>query len=108
MKLFKVKEKLEKKQIKKRGIKKEYKNNINSKRNDLKIIGITGSRGKSTTALMIHKYLKSLGYKSTLYSSVMVDSPASHLKKNEAYEVAVRDEESLISIIEEVGAYGAQ
>ena len=45
MKLFKVKEKLEKKQIKKRGIKKEYKNNINSKRNDLKIIGITGSRG---------------------------------------------------------------
>lgn len=108
MKLFKVKEKLEKKQIKKRGIKKEYKNNINSKRNDLKIIGITGSRGKSTTALMIHKYLKSSGYKSTLYSSVMVDSPASHLKKNEAYEVAVRDEESLISIIEEVGAYGAE
>lgn len=108
MKLFKVKEKLEKKQIKKRGIKKEYKNNINSKRNDLKIIGITGSRGKSTTALMIHKYLKSSGYKSTLYSSVMVDSPASHLKKNEAYEVAVRDVESLISIIGEVEAYGAE
>ncbi|MBP3503511.1 MAG: hypothetical protein J6K18_00080 [Bacilli bacterium] len=107
MKLFKVKEKLEKKQIKKRGTKKEYKNNINSKRNNLKIIGITGSRGKSTTALMIHNYLKFLGYKSTLYSSVMVDSPASHLKKNEAYEVAVRDEESLISIIEEVEAYGA-
>ena len=103
MKLLKVKEKLEKKQIKKRGIKKEYKNNVNSKG----IIGITGSRGKSTTAVMIHNYLKSLGYKSTLYSSVMVDSPASHLKKNEAYEVAVRDEESLISIIEEAEAYGA-
>lgn len=107
MKLLKLKEKLEKKQIKKRGIKKEYKNNVISKGNDLKIIGITGSRGKSTTALMIHNYLKFLGYKSTLYSSVMVDSPASHLKKNEAYEVAVRDEESLISIIEEVKAYGA-
>ena len=107
MKLLKVKEKLEKKQLKKRGIKKEYKNNVNSKGNDLKIIGITGSRGKSTTAVMIHNYLKSLGYKSTLYSSVMVDSPASHLKKNEAYEVAVRDEESLISIIEEAEAYGA-
>lgn len=107
MKLLKLKEKLEKKQIKKRGIKKEYKNNVISKGNDLKIIGITGSRGKSTTALMIHNYLKFLGYKSTLYSSVMVDSPASHLKKNEAYEVAVRDEESLISIIEEVEAYGA-
>ena len=30
----------------------------------------------------------------------MVDSPASHLKKNEAYELAVRDESALISIIE--------
>ena len=56
---------------------------------------------------MIHNYLKYLGFKSTLYSSVMVDSPASFLKENEAYEVAVRDEESLISIIEEVEAYGA-
>lgn len=37
----------------------------------------------------------------------MVDSPASYLKKNEAYEVAVRDEAALISIIEEVEAYGA-
>lgn len=33
--------------------------------------------------------------------------PASYLKKNEAYEVAVRDEAALISIIEEVEAYGA-
>lgn len=107
MKLFKVKEKLEKKQIKKRGIKKEYLNNVKSKETDFKIIGVTGSRGKSTTALMIHNYLKFLGYKSTLYSSIKVDSPASHLKKNEAYEVAVRDEASLISIIEEVETYGA-
>lgn len=107
MKLFKVKEKLEKKQIKKRGIKAEFKKTKKKINNNLKIIGITGSRGKSTTALIIHNYLKSLGFKSTLYSSVMVDSPASFLKKNEAYEVAVRDEESLISIIEEVEAYGA-
>ena len=35
MKLFKVKEKLEKKQIKKRGIKKEYKNNINKEKENL-------------------------------------------------------------------------
>ena len=107
MKLFKVKEKLEKKQIKKRIIRKEFKNSNRKHSSELKIIGITGSRGKSTTALIIHNYLKDLGYKSTLYSSVMVDSPASYLKKNEAYEVAVRDEAALISIIEEVEAYGA-
>ena len=38
----------------------------------------------------------------------MVDSPASHYKKNEAYEVAVRDEKALLSIIEEAEAYGAE
>ena len=107
MKLNNIKEKLEKKQIKKREIRKEFKEGIKKHAKELKIIGITGSRGKSTTALMIHNYLKYLGFKSTLYSSVMVDSPASFLKEKEAYEVAVRDEESLISIIEEVEAYGA-
>lgn len=107
MKLLKIKEKLEKKQIKKRIIRKEFQNKSRKQDSKLTIIGITGSRGKSTTALMIHNYLKYIGYKSTLYSSVMVDSPASYLKKNEAYEVAVRDVESLISIIEEVEAYGA-
>ena len=107
MKLNNIKEKLEKKQIKKREIRKEFKEGIKKHAKELKIIGITGSRGKSTTALMIHNYFKYLGFKSTLYSSVMVDSPASFLKENEAYEVAVRDEESLISIIEEVEAYGA-
>lgn len=107
MKLKKVKENLEKKQIKKREIRKEFKESSKKHEKELKIIGITGSRGKSTTALIIHNYLKFLGFKSTLYSSVMVDSPASFLKENEAYEVAVRDEESLVSIIEEVEAYGA-
>lgn len=107
MKLNKVKENLEKKQIKKRKIRKEFRENHKKNEKELKIIGITGSRGKSTTALIIHNYLKALGFKSTLYSSVMVDSPASFLAENEAYEVAVRDEESLISIIEEVEAYGA-
>lgn len=107
MKLLKLKDKLEKKQIKKRGIKKEFQNSYRKEKNDLKIIGITGSRGKSTTALIIHNYLKSLGYRSVLYSSVMVDSPASHFKKNEAYEVVIQDEVSLMSMIEEVEAYDA-
>ena len=73
MKLLKIKEKLEKKQIKKRIIRKEFQNKSRKQDSKLTIIGITGSRGKSTTALMIHNYLKYIGYKSTLYSSVMVD-----------------------------------
>lgn len=109
MKLLKLKEKLERKNYKKRELRKEFLNNTNKQNNnDITIIGVTGSRGKSTIALMVHEYLKSIGHKSVLYSSVMVDSPASHLKKNEAYEVAVRDEKSLLSIIEEVEAYGAE
>ncbi len=109
MKLLKLKNKLEKKNFKKRELKKEYLNKKTKQNNkDLVIIGVIGSRGKSTTALMMHEYLKSSGYKSVLYSSVMVDSPASHYKKNEAYEVAVRDEKALLSIIEEAEAYGAE
>ena len=77
MKLLKLKEKLEKKQIKKRTLKAEFRS-VNKKiNNNIKIIGITGSRGKSTTAIIIHNYLKYLGYKSVLYSSATVDSPAS-------------------------------
>ena len=110
MKLLKKREYLEKKELKNiRKINKNFKNKVyeNKKRNDLKVIGITGSCGKSTTAVILHENLKALGYKSVLYSSAMVDSPASFLKKNEAYEVAVRNEESLLSIINEAEAYGA-
>lgn len=74
----------------------------------LKIIGITGSTGKSTTAYIIHEYLKQQGYPSVLYSSICVDSPASYIKKEEAYEVAVGSKEALLSIIEETEACGAE
>ena len=110
MKLLKKREYLEKKELKNiRKINKNFKKKVyeHKKSNDLKVIGITGSCGKSTTAVILHENLKALGYKSVLYSSAMVDSPASFLKKNEAYEVAVRNEESLLSIINEAEAYGA-
>ena len=57
-------------------LKKEYKNKPKEDK-EPKIIGITGSRGKSTTAYIVHEYLKFLGYKSILYSSLGIDSPAS-------------------------------
>lgn len=111
MKLLKLKKHLEDKKLKHvRDMKiefKEKKKGNNSKLNDMKVIAITGSRGKSTTAVILHENLKALGYKSVLYSSAMVDSPASLIKKNEAYEVAVKNEEALLSIIKEAEAYGA-
>ena len=81
---------------------------VEEPQSDLTIIGITGSTGKSTTAYIIHEYLKQQGYQSVLYSSICVDSPASYIKKEEAYEVAVGSKEALLSIIEETEAYGAE
>lgn len=86
-----------------------YYNNYNDeeKIDSIKIIGITGSRGKSTTAYIVHEYLKQLGYKSILYSSIKVDSPASYIDPNEPCEVSIQNKDVLINIIEEAEAYEA-
>lgn len=92
-------------------IKNEYKHNNEVKKiedNEFKVIGITGSRGKSTTALIIHEYLKTLGYKSVLYSSVKIDSPVTNINPNVGCEVSFKTAEDLLDIIEEVEAYGAE
>lgn len=75
--------------------------------NDLKIIGVTGSVGKSSTAFMLHEYLKFLGYKSVLYSSIKIDNPASSAAADEAVEVTFKTAESVLSMIDEVEAYEA-
>lgn len=75
--------------------------------NNMKIIGITGSHGKSSVAFMIHEYLKEIGYKTVLYSSISVDSPASYKKVNEAVENPLRDQQMLLNAIEEAYAYNA-
>lgn len=90
-------------------VKKEYLTlkHDDNKLNNLKIIGITGSYGKSTTAVIVHEYLKLLGYKSVLYSSAKIDSPASIMDDKESCEVAFNSEERLLGIIEEAEAYEA-
>ena len=89
-------------------IKKEYLTlKHDDKLNNLKIIGITGSYGKSTTAVIVHEYLKLVGYKSVLYSSAKIDSPASIMDDKESCEVAFNSEERLLGIIEEAEAYEA-
>lgn len=120
MKLEKLKNKLEEKLLKKgynseKKIKKEFKENEKVKKllgkqkslDELKIIGITGSRGKSSVAYIVHEYLKLLGYKSVLYSSAKIDSPVSIIPNDEACEVSFNTEEELLDIIEETECYEA-
>ena len=48
-----------------------------------------------------------LGYKSILYSSSLVESPISFKSKNDAFEIALDSEETLLEIIEEAELYDA-
>lgn len=83
-----------------------FKGTLDNKK-EPKIIGITGSRGKSTVAYIVHQALKASGYKSILYSSICVDSPVSYKVVNESCEVPLYSEAGLLEIIEEAEAYEA-
>lgn len=68
--------------------------------NNLKIIGVTGSKGKSTVCYLLHNTLKERGKKSVLYSSIEIDSPLSYNLKG-AVENPLRDKEMLLNAINE-------
>ena len=108
-KLNEYKNKLSKRLNKKdkRFIKDEFKNNKINENDDLKIIGITGSTGKSTVCYIVHEYLKKLGYRSCLYSSCKVDSPATFISPNSGVELSFKSEDDLLDIIEACEAYKA-
>ncbi|CDR30358.1 UDP-N-acetylmuramoyl-L-alanyl-D-glutamate--LD-lysine ligase [Acholeplasma oculi] len=74
---------------------------------EIKLIGVTGSHGKSSVAYIIHNFLKFKGFKSVLYSSVSIDSPSSFKKPDEAVENPLIDEQMLLNAIEEAYAYNA-
>lgn len=73
----------------------------------LRLIGITGSKGKTTVANILHQYLKKCGYKSVLYASNGIDSPASFNIPNEAIENPLPNEQILLNAIEEAIVYDA-
>ena len=64
---------------------------------NLKIIGITGSNGKTTTALIVHEYLKSIGLKSVLFASCGIDLEISNYDKNSEVDIPIFNETSLIN-----------
>lgn len=74
---------------------------------ELKIIGITGSYGKTTTAKLVHEYLKKLGKKSVLFSSGGIDSPLSNYSIDEEVEIPIYDESSEINALNGAIKYGA-
>lgn len=67
----------------------------------IKIIGIVGSRGKTTTAKVIHEYLRAKGFKSMLYSSAEIYSPAGNSKPGEGSETPLLNLGVLLRIIYE-------
>ncbi|MCL2522181.1 MAG: Mur ligase family protein [Erysipelotrichales bacterium] len=68
---------------------------------EIKVIGVVGSRGKTTVSKIIHDYLKALGKKSMLYSSAKIDSPAGFADPNEGSETPLRSEGILLQILHE-------
>lgn len=108
-KLRELKKELEEKRAckHKQRIKKEFIKEQRKENDNLKIIGITGSTGKSTVAYIVHEYLKKLGYKSCLYSSCKVDSPATFISPDNGVEISFKSEDDLLDIIEACEAYEA-
>ena len=86
-------------------------NELNTKSyniDDLKIIGITGAFGKSSVAVLIHRYLQSIGKKSVLYSSAYVDSPAGWLSRHIGYEPGAITEDFVANVLNECKLYEAE
>ena len=99
MRISKLKEKL-KQEIKEKLFKKENKNKSEKVKEPI-IIGITGSRGKSSVAYMLHNFLKNLGYKSILYSSIEIDSELSYVKKKFAVDNPIKSKAVLLNAVEQ-------
>ena len=74
---------------------------------NLKIIGITGSFGKTSTAVLIHRYLQAIGKKSVLYSSAYIDSPATWIGRQNSYTSVIKTQDEFLNMVEECLVYKA-
>ena len=74
---------------------------------NLKVIGVTGTIGKTSVCYLVHEYLKLLGFKSILYSSVKVESPRSFIEIGSTLEGSLSTEMDFINAINEARSYKA-
>ena len=81
--------------------------NLEKENKELKIIGITGSYGKTTTLKIVHEYLKQIGKKSVLFASCGIDLPTSNYNKDSEVEVPLYNESSVINAISGAIFYNA-
>lgn len=75
---------------------------------NLKIIGITGTFGKTSVAVLVHRYLQSIGKKSVLYSSAYIDSPATWINRKCSFDSIYLEEDDILNIINECIEYEAE
>lgn len=67
----------------------------------MKIIGITGSHGKSSVAYLLNEYMKLLHLNTIMYSSIMIDSKNSKYVTGKSVEVPIKDEIMLYNALSE-------
>lgn len=77
----------------------EYIEKRTKENNNLKIIGITGSNGKTTVSVLVHEYLKRIGKTSVLFSSKGIDLDISNYKYEDEVEIPIYNETSLINAL---------
>lgn len=86
----------------------EYIEKRGRKKQNLKIIGVTGSNGKTTTVLLLHEYFKSIGIKSVVVASCGIDLEISNYDKNREVDIPIFNETSLINVIDGAIKEGAE
>lgn len=68
----------------------------------IKVIGITGSKGKSTTAYLLHKYMEKLHIVHQVYCSISEGSEQGNINKSIAVDVPLKSDKKIFSILEEL------
>ena len=86
----------------------EYIEKRGRKKQNLKIIGVTGSNGKTSTVLLLHEYFKSIGIKSVVVASCGIDLEISNYDKNREVDIPIFNETSLINVIDGAIKEGAE